>query len=163
MPGLLSIESWLFNRNPYITRGFQNTVYVRKLHPLLGGSSHLASGLKQVVALISGHSWLLNGSDPNYLRTLMILQVHPKNLICPPRQGLFQWGIHLNQPLIFRGHWVVFRWSIPETTKGFPPAAGFARPPTSLDSMVSETIELLRRSLDAMPRRLSRCLEDHPT
>ena len=34
----------------------------------------------------------------------MILQVHPQKLTCPPRQGLFQWGIHLNQPLIFRGH-----------------------------------------------------------
>ena len=37
--------------------------------------------------------------------------------------------------------------------RGFPPPS-METPPTSLDSMVSETIELLRRSLEAMPRRL---------
>ena len=41
---------------------------------VLGGSSH---GLYVVVPLPNGHSWIINGGDPNHLLTGMILQVGP--------------------------------------------------------------------------------------
>ena len=35
--------------------------------------------------------------------------LHPRKLIYPLKKGLFQYGIHLNQPLIFRRNSFVFR------------------------------------------------------
>ena len=57
----------------------------------LGGSSHVGyvvnnhgdrkSPKDRVVPLISGHSWLIKGGDPNYLPTGMILQAEGRNTV----------------------------------------------------------------------------------